>query len=373
MLSSIPLLYAMLLISACSQDSEKKLVDSGNRSYQAAGSRWEVTMSNQNFTLRQFANLSATTAAQTITGSVTTNAVNRFKTLTVAANDGDGPTTGQSVVALEMPNVGAFIQPPEGAIPLVAIASGSCPGSNFSANWVVTKPFLSSDNGQFRPDSFDEDGVGTAVFTAGTDNFLVRAAGVADGVLESEEEGGEFAPLGMSSCTAGKLAVNGNGEVFDMYFTSTGQMVVKFPETMGNQIISGLPQTAADVQAATVAGTYSVLLYRGNFSSQADLSEAMLEPARLTIANGAGQIRLITNVANNTEETSDLYTLTTFSNKNTSNQDLPKGQFRFTISDVPGGTLACATSDSGIRPIMCYGYFGTGGTRSPVTIIGHIR
>lgn len=358
------------ILSACSDDNTTAV----DRRYQAAGSRWELSATDSTFTLREYASLASTTVSATVSGTVAQNATNRFKTYTISATDvadAGAPGVGSTVSVLEIPNSVAFIQPPNGeANPLVATVIGTCPSVNFSANWAVTKPQL--DGGAFQQGNFDTDGVGTAVFTAANDRFLVRASGIVGGVLQSEGAGSEFLPIGMGTCSNGRLNVTASGEQFDMYFTASGQIVVKFPDAMGNQIISGLPATNAAVTAPTVAGTYSVFVYRS--AAAANLSDATLRPAKLTFdASGNGQLRIITDVAANTEAGTDELTLSGFTNQDNSAGALANGLFRLTIGGGPVGQLSCATSDATPRPLICYGFTGTSPNRRPITIVGHIR
>ncbi len=315
-------------------------------------------------------------------GSVSTNSDNLFSVLTVTSATGsEAPAVEAQAFALEMPGSSTFIVPFGESLPLVATAISTCPSSNFAANWVITRPRMDRVNDEdpnssleFKPDNFNTDGAGTAVYTALTDSFVVRSSGIVDGVLEAGTSDGFLLQMA-SQCTAGKLSVTHNDSAFDMYFTPTGQMVVKFPEGEGNQIISGFPQTAEAVTSASLDGTYSVLVYRGG--ETIDLSEAEVAPAILTWApNAGGAIRLISNVEDNTEASGDLFTLGSFSVTSNTDVDMPKGQFRLTLGDN-AGQMTCVTTDGTPRVIACFGWYDTGDgaeeDRRPITVLGRKR
>lgn len=369
------LLSAFAILVGCESNTDSEPSSSvAARSYQAAGSRWELSTTDTTFSLNEYANLSDTTSDGTITGTVTQNSTNLFKTLTITAKSGtnqnDYPAVGSSVYALEIPNSLAFIQPPDSSdVPLVATVIGSCPLADFTSNWVHTKPTLS---GTFDPAVFDSDGAGTAFFNFGggsPDQFEVVQSGILDGIAGTPSSDNN---LTMSNCSNGRLAANVFSEDFELYFTASGQIVVKFPPAMGNQIISGLPQTSAAVTASTVNGVYSVFVYE---ASGATLSISSLTPARLTLNDaGTNELVEIATVSSNTEG-SQLLTLNGFKNQDDAGSpaNLPNGFFRYTINSAGGGKITCATSDVSPRPIICYGYRNSGASRTPVSIVGYKR
>jgi hypothetical protein len=356
------ILTIALMAVACSSGSS-------NRNYQGAGSRWDVSFTDANFEMIQYANLSATEALQTIRGTYVKNATNGMLEMTVTEASGTGaPTVGAETVALEIEGTATFIKPFSGAIPVAAVVAGTCPTADFSANWIITKPNL--DGGVFEQGNFDTDGFGTAVYTAASDRFLVRGAGISTGVLQAEVDGSAFDPIGMNTCQEGRLSVSQADENFDMYFTPSGQIVVKFPAAMGDQIIFGLPAESAAVTAQALEGTYSVFVYQGG--DQDDLSTATLQAARLTFESGVGAIRLISDVENNTLAEVDLGLLTVLNVVDDSSDPLPAGSVRFTLDSGLTGEIACsAVTGSTPKTIACYGYTGTDPNREPITIVGH--
>lgn len=363
---------------ACTGGGSSSSSSSQNRTYQAAGSRWTVEFTDSTFDLNMFSTLAATTASMTITGSVEQNATNLFKTMTVESATGSGaPNQGDTAIALEMVGAATFIQPFGSDTPLVATVISTCPSSDFNANWVISKPSVDS-NGDFATNTFDTDGAGTAVFDQSDDKFAVKSSGIVDGVLASS--GNEFTSFGMgTTCSAGKLPVSSGGEEFDMYFTPSGQIVVKFPDAMGNQIISGFPQTESAVTATAMDGTYSALVYVGG--NAIDASQADVLAAKITLNSGSGAITRITDIQNNTEAGSPVFNLGSFSNQDNSSDPMPNGQFRLALSGGAegngNGQLTCMTTDSTPRALACYGFYNTGsnasGDRRPITVLGRIR
>lgn len=380
------LLVLMFGLVACS---------GADRTYQGPGSRWTVVIQGENFTMREFETSSSTEPRLVIQGTTTLNETNRFRSFTVTSAEGEnGPETSDTAFGLELEGTALFVIPFGSSTPLVMTGAGACPNGSFAANWVVTKPRL--DDGDFDEENFNGDGVGTAVYTPGdrnTENFLVRSAGIVDGVLQAAEEGQPFRPsedeedenpgFSMSNCNAGLLSVavageeEGEDEIFDMYFTSTGNIVVKFPESenSSDQIIFGIPRAASPITAANLEGTYSVLVYQGG--AAADLSLATLEPGVLSFDDsGDGSLRLLTDIEENTAAAEDLGALNDLTVTDDNEAALPNGTLRFTLAggDLVEGQISCSLNPAATpRAIACYGFTGTAPNREPITILGHSR
>lgn len=368
---------ASVVVISCSNDPESS---SSARSYQAAGSRWAIELTDSTFSLNKFSSISDTSADMTVSGTVTENGTNLFKIMSVSSASGTGaPSAGATAFALEMEGSSTFIVPFGESNPLVATAVSTCPTGDIMANWVLTRPRL--DSGNFAPSSFDQDGAGTAFFDQSADTFLVRGSAITDGVLQSAAAGTLFSPFGMNACSAGRLPVSAMGQSFDMYFTPTGQIVVKFPAALGDQIISGFPETSSPVSSTDLNGTYSVLLYRGGNNINA--SQESVVPAKLVLSGGSGAVTEITDLSSNTEDSTAAFSVGSFSVTDDASTALSNGLFRLAITgETSGGgdgagELTCATTDGSPRVIACYGYYNTGGNtgneRRPVSILGRKR
>lgn len=335
-------------------------------------------MTDTTFTAALFDTISATTASMNVSGTVSENEDNLFKTLTVTTASGtDAPSAGVTALALELIGSSTFIVPFDSNNPLVATVQSTCPSSDFVANWVVTRPGI--DSGVFAPSNLTSDGAGIATYNADGDTFLVQSSGITDGVLASPAGSTPFDPFGMGDCASGRLAVDQSSERFDMYFTPTGQIVVKFPAAMGEQIISGFPRTESAVTAASLNGVYSVLLYRGG--TPIALTGATVRPAKLTLSAGSGSITVITSADDNTEASTAAFSVGSFSATDDGSTALSNGLFRLQLSggsDGNGnGKLTCATTDATPKVIACYGFYNTGGNtdneRRPITLLGRMR
>jgi hypothetical protein len=372
----ITMASSILILQACSKDSDSNSGSSTTaRSYQGAGSRWMISLTDSTFSLTKYSSITDTTADLTLSGTVTRNAENEFLTMTVtSSSDTAEVPVNTEVTALEIPNTGVFIKTPDNATPLVAVVGGSCPTSEINSNWVITKPRLES--GDFEPASLDDDGSGTARFNPSAEEFQVISAGIVN--RQFDETGSTAFDISGQDCESGMLAATLTlpgpvTDVFDMYFTSSGFQIVKFPAATGDQIIFGLPKQSTAVTAASIAGTYSIMLYEGGASL--NLSDATLEPARMVIAtNGAATIRKITDVGADTLAGSDAYTIGSFSTTFTSNGSALDNDGSFHGEFASGENVTCSLANSsGTRVIACYGFTGSGASRRPVTIIGHSR
>lgn len=364
----------VITMQGCTNSSNSSVSTSG-RNYQGAGSRWTISLSDTNFTMNKYDSISDTTANLTLSGTVAKNSDNQFLTLTVTSSSDISEVALNTVVnALEISNTGVFIKTPGNPTPLVAVISGSCPTSDINSNWVITKPRL--DSGVFPQNSFDDDGAGTVAYSSTAETFLVTPAGVVNRQFDVTGS----SPHNMSGqlCSDGRLAATlqigpGQSDVFDMYFTSSGFQIVKFPSAAGDQIIFGLPKQSTNVTGAAIAGTYSVLIYEGG--AAADLSAATLSPGQMIIANdGSATIRKITDVANNTLAGADAYAISNFSTTFTSNGSAVDSKGLFHGQFGAGQKVTCATANTnGAKVISCYGFVEPVSDKVPVTIIGHSR
>lgn len=363
---------AILTFAGCTKSKDDAAPAAATaRSYQGAGSRWEVNLTDTTFTLTQYGSISDTTADLTLSGTVTRNTTNKFLTMTVtSSSDENSVAVGTTVNGLEIPNTGVFIKTPDNATPLVAVVSGTCPTETINSNWIVTKPRL--DSGSFVPTSLDDDGTGFASYNPTSGAFNVTLAGIVNRQLDM----GNISTLDLSgqACSNGILAANVSSEIFDMYFTPSGFQIVKFPASSGDQIIFGLPKKSSALSATDVAGDYSVFVYRGG--TNINLSEATLEPALVSVAaNGSFDLSLITSVADNTVATATTLEMenfsTTIATSDSSTVD-SNGMFHGDFGSSQNVSCTYASVDS-TKVIACYGFTGSGTSRRPVTIVGHSR
>jgi hypothetical protein len=348
------------------------------RTYQGPGSRWEAVLGEETFTFTQFPSATASNAILTVSGTSTQNAINLFRTFTVQSvesNDGPAPVPGDTAVGLEIPGTALFLRAPGSATPLVLVDS-ACPTADAQANWVITKPELNPISGGF-PGRFDTDGAGAVAYTHALPSITVRSAGIIDGVLSSGDDPRETLVFGSAVCANGVVEISQDVNVFDLYFTASGNVVVKFPDTRGEQIIVALPQRSVPVDAAALAGTYSVMVYQGG--SATNLANATLVEAELTFdSNAVASMRLIDEVESNTLG-ANLGTLTGMTLTDDATLALPHGMVRFTLGGDLTGQVTCALSTATPKVIACHGFKGTisdtdpNPWNEPITVIGRSR
>ncbi len=322
--------------------------------YQGPGSRWTVSINAENFTLTQFPDATSTTASLTLSGDVIRNETNRFLTLTVTSSSDEAEVAlGTVVTALEIANTAVFIKTPNNPVPLVATIRGACPTGSLNGNWIVTKPAI--EGGLYHPANLDADGSGIVSFNPGT-LLKVTVAGISN--REFDLDDAADMNLAGQQCSNGLLAASidmggPEEEAFDMYFTASGLILVKFPEDMGEQVIFAQPRQAASVTGADLEGSYSALLYRGG--TDINLSLATLVPVEVVFAaDGSATITEVTDVANNTLAGSSLNTIDTFGTTFTADpgaDPVPNtnGIFHGELSGAAGQRITCASSVVGVR------------------------
>lgn len=371
LLLMIGLLFSFYSCGSSSSSSSQ------TRTYQGAGSKWIVELNEDStFSMLFFSDAGESEPSMVVTGTYEQNAQNQFLSLTVTETTGIGtPAIGAVIQGLEIPNTAVFLTPFSGSVPIVAIPSGSCPSADFAANWIVTKPMI--ENGMFPTNGIESDGSGTAVFTTADNSFTVTSAGVRNRQFNV----GDSVPftINMSSdCQNGLAQISEGGEDFDMYFTDSGVMIVKFPENMGEQIILGLPQADTELVASDLNGIYSVFYFNGG--DNLDLSEATINPAQLTIADGAASLRQFSNVTDNTVDSTVIFTGSPFGTSFTATEGAAPdayGLFMYNLSggNFDGARMTCSavvTSDPSV--ILCIGYYYQGvpdqSNLRPITLLG---
>lgn len=358
------------LFSGCQQASPEPA-----RSYQGAGSKWTASIDASSFTLTKYSSAASNaTADLTITGSVATNSTSLFKVLTVTSATGAGaPAVGSTSNALEIPQT-AFFFSPFGSTgePIVMVSAGSCPTASIEANWIIAKP-----RSDFTaPLTTTKDFFGSVVLTiSGASSSLVTAGHqtITGAALGS---GGGNMSFDSTTCSNGVQRIaDGGGDFFDLYLTRSGMSVVKFSPSTGNQIIFGSPKQSAAVTQATIASTYSGLLFEDKAGGDT------LSPVQLTIPSSGNSTGLvITNVVNNSLDNNGIVISNISSTVDSSSTQLPTGFFRGDVNPVNGsatnGKISCAYSTSGaVKIVSCTGYINdTGGdARRPFYVLARSR
>jgi hypothetical protein len=285
---------------------------------------------------------------------------NQFVKLTVASSTGTGgPAAGELAYGLEVPGYAFFLKPLSGnSEPIVMVQGGTCPSTNFDSNWIIAKPQASITIDTTR----DMFGSAVMTFNGANSSLLVRQNETVNGTTltsgGSNGNGTSTLNFDIGTCSNGVLRILDQGEYFDMYFTSSGSVLVKFPAAMGNQIIFGAPKIAAAVTQAEIAADYSGLVFQEAGSSDS------LFPVKLVMpASGNGSGTKIANVDADTLAT-DGVTFSNITNLDSTSAALPTGFFRADLNPIVGtatnGKVSCAFSTvNGVKIIACTGYTDT--------------
>lgn len=360
-LIGISTVAAVMGVIACNQasDSSSSNSETATSTYQGAGSKWSLSIGNANtgsFAISKYASAGAATAEMTVTGTYE-RFTNQFVKLTVTSATGSGaPAAGSLAYGLEVPGYAFFLKPMSGnSEPIVMIQGGNCPSTNFEANWIIAKP---------RPDlgTIDNtvDMFGRAVinFNGSNSSLVVNQSEPVNGTALTSGGGNgngtSTLPFDLTTCSNGIIRIADQSEFFDMYFTSSGSVLVKFPSTSGNQIIFASPKTNTAVVQADIAATFSGLVFQEGGSSD------NLFPVKLVIpASGNGTGTEIDNVEADST-TTDGIVLSNITNLDGNSVALPTGFFRADLNPIgstTNGKVSCAFSTvESIKIIACTGY-----------------
>lgn len=126
-----------LVIISCGQDDESSTTSSSTTTYNGPGSEWTMSISGTTYTISMTDgsdSLSVTTTGSDLTSG--------HKKLTVtsatAAGSASAPSTGDVAHAVEVPGVAFLLKPMDPDAETIAmVSSGTCPTSDFNANWVI--------------------------------------------------------------------------------------------------------------------------------------------------------------------------------------------------------------------------------------------
>lgn len=334
-LSAVILLLTTIIIGSCSKNTTST---GAPGSYQGAGSRWTAEFNSGSFVIKKYANATTTTVDLTVNGTYVDYA-NRFRKLTVTSAAGAGaPTAGAEAYGIEIPGF-AFILKPAGdanSEPIAMVASGSCPTTGFSGNWIATD-FEAGTNTNDTQDAF-----GTAAFTlngASSSAIITRKTFVTGSPLTDSTLN-----FNSANCSGGVLDVGGG---VSMYLTTSGGALVS---TTASKIFAA-PAQADDFTQAAGAGTYSGVA----FVSDATTKQI---PVKITIpSSGNGSGAEITNLATDAVA-ADSLVFSNFVAVTGTN-----GLFRADATlGADSGKINCAIfAYGGVNVIGCNGFFKTDG------------
>ena len=243
---------------------------------------------------------------------------NKFRKLTVVSATGtNAPSAGETAYGLEVPGFAFFLKPIGGdAEPIVMVKSGSCPTSDFVANWIIAKY-----QDSLEAPKVDQDALGKATFSISGKSAAIEQRRFDNGAVIPGSSS-----ITLTSCSGGAQKFDdGQGGEGTMFLTDNGGALVR-PES---GIIFAAPQLSADVTASDWNGSYTGLVFSAS-------SMDKVFPAKVTLNGTSGSGVQISDVENDTLESSGatFASLTAISGS--------KGLFNGTVD-----------AGSGAQPISC--------------------
>ena len=273
----------------------KSSTSTSAESYQGLGSRWTTAF---NSATKQFiitydidSDGAFTTSGDfKVTGSYI-EYTSLFRKLQI--NGLEAPNTSATNVpqlkslayGIDIPGFAFFLKPIESGStqqPIVMLASGACPTTGFTGNWIIAN---AETNPTATTDFF---GSATAVLTGDKAMTLTQREFSSGNVIS----GNPIVRLG--ACTGGAQIADGEGDgtySTTMFMTASGGALV---QTNSGKIFAA-PQFGADVSSSNWNGTYSGLAYISQSSGGARIALMKLE---LSGTTGTGsEIDVETDVA----------------------------------------------------------------------------
>ncbi len=343
-MKKILFLCLMSLLISCGDDDS----NGTSQSYNGPGSVWTLTETTAGYDIEVTED-----NGDTISISATSSTLsNGFIELTVASASATGsasaPSVGEKAHAVEIPGVAFLLKPvdPNGeTVPMVS--AGSCPSSNFDANWIIggrgytSGDIVSGTKDWFGDISWDTSS-GQATFTNQFD-------------LETKSSLlGSPSVQTIGTCSGGMVQTSN----INAYFTAAGVAIVQTNVGQSDEShIIGVPQGAiSDITESY--GEY-IGFYFENLSGGDET-----HPATMTLTSDSSNHQMILNTLSGTSlTTSSLFDTIDFttSDVNSPANGFVSGQFENCVSNGGDGTcqITCAgagnVNGSGKTMIYCVG------------------
>lgn len=285
-------LLAVFGAISCNKKSDTPAESAASYSYSGPGSHYTISVSGSTYTISKYANINSTSADFVVTA--TGSDVNGFKKLTVDSVSGSGgPTAGSTAYGFEVPGMAMFIKPLDSSNPdqvITAVASGTCPTSNISANWIIVKQSDSSNVSSASQDTF-----GTFTYNSSTG---VASVATRYSLAASTTNLGANT-FSSTSCSNGVMKVSTGSDTAVMYLTAVGGAIVNTASTTSANASYIFALPASTLTGTDYSGTYSGFVYMGSQSSGSKFN-----PIKFTVTGGTTAItgtgNKVTNPDNDT-------------------------------------------------------------------------
>ncbi len=330
-------------LQACSSGGGGSGVDAeeaGDRSYNGPGSKWDVTLrTDDSFTITRRPDASSAVDL-TVNGDYEELASGFLHFVVSDASGSGAPSSGDEAWGLEIEGYALMLKPvdpgSDQVIPM--INSGTCPASDFTANWVLVRKASSTDATDAGRDFF---GVFDYEVASNTPTLPDRFA--LDNNFTSQGAGN----ISSGTCSDGLMLVSDA----EMFLTENGGAIVhtNISDSDESSFIFALAQSPiADID--NVDGEYSGMLFDES-SSAGD----RIQPVAVTCAAGTCNGNIVTDI-----ETGDTSAEAVTISLNGTVDDLADGLVTGTITGGSGsGNLACMVDydalGSGTKIVSCVG------------------
>ncbi len=327
------LLPACFALTACTQAAG----DGQTLTYSGPGSHYVVNSVGNTYTIKKFANPTATATDFVVTA--TALEVYGYKKFTVTAMTGtSAPAVGSTFYGLEVPGFAQFIQPINTAAPdqvIASVISGSCPKENLAANWIKVKTGTNTNMSNPSSDIYGTFQYLTTGVASLPSKYNVNALTTS---LGSQT-------FSSATCANGVMSVVTSGtDTATMYLTNNGGAIVNTSNNSDSnaEFIFGMP--AAELSGTDFTATYSGFVYMGGQSSG-----SKLKPIKFTLTGTSTGI------------TGTGYTLSDVSTDTVSSGS---ASLNITAINTPsnGLMIGTLTTPSGTSKVACMGVFHAKGS-----------
>lgn len=314
--------------SGCGDDSTSGGSSSSSTySYAGPGSQWSLSRSGTSYTINM-TDGSDTLEVETSSETLSTGHLKLTVTDATAGGSATAPNNGDVAHAVEVPGAAFLLKPMEAnAETITMVKSGSCPSSDFTANWVIGKRTTSA--GSITDASKDWYGSITFDVSAGSATFPAYSA------LELPSTASAGGSTSFGTCSNGKIewtqSCNSNTRDNEIYFTESGLMIVATckDEPGDESHIIAIPQETISSVSDIYADYAGFVFDQTNDDTYAAVA---------TIAAGSGNnstVSITIKTGNDLDSDGSSYTAT-FDHTSTLNSPTD-GFFRATFSSCANG------------------------------------
>ena len=255
-----------MYVAACSSDGSSTS-GSSSTSYSGPGSKWDVSLNSaaNTFVITRAPD-AASAVDMTVNGTYETTTSGFLKLTVTSASGTDAPTAGAQAYALNVPGFVFLLKPLDANSEIIPmVASGSCPSSSQSFNWMVTSHEAS---GQGTTLEDNRDLLGTATFN-GTDTMSIPA--------QYDLQGDDITTPNNTitgSCSNGIISLN-DGNPITLYLSTAGAGLVDiFAQGSGtatetddrHTVIVAMPQDTIS-SLSSLDGNYIGIVFNESVSS----------------------------------------------------------------------------------------------------------